>query len=252
MESNIHYSLWGKGNEILVIISGQMGASDIEFSYFTQHVPDGLKLVTFHLRGCGKSKPPQTREFPFHYYQQDADDCASLMNKLNFHTYSVLGFCDGGVSAMKLAAKYPSRVKKLLIINSRSYITKREVDIMHELDSNFNKNILADYIAVYGNEASVQHSYKSYLNALDNFYASGGDLCQSDLSNIQCPTHIINGQEDPVVLPTHGYYLQDRILKSQLHVITNGKHFIHQQFPDKFITFIMSCLKQDTIHWNDC
>ena len=185
MECNIHYSLWGKGDEILVIIPGQMGASDIEFSYFTQHVPDGLQLVTFHLRGCGKSKPPQVRQFPSHYYQQDADDCASVMNKLNIQTYSVLGFCDGGVSAIKLAAKYPARVKKLFLLNSRSYITQHEVDVMHALDGNFSPDVLVDYIAVYGNEARTQQCYRSYLKSLDYFYTCGGDLCQSDLRNIQ-------------------------------------------------------------------
>ena len=63
MESNIHYSVRGKSNEILITIPGHNGAKDVKFSYHIQHIPDSFKLVIFHLRSCTTSKSPKFVNF---------------------------------------------------------------------------------------------------------------------------------------------------------------------------------------------
>ncbi|EDV18934.1 uncharacterized protein TRIADDRAFT_34424 [Trichoplax adhaerens] len=250
METNIYYSLSGNGEETLVIIPGNIGASDIEFSYLIQNVPDHLRIVTFHLRGLGRSKPPQTREYPLDFYYKDADDCAAIMESLGFEKYSVLGFCDGGVSAMILAAKYPTRVQKLILLATRSYNTEKELAILNQLknvESDFDPKVLKDYVKVYGDIVTVQQCFTSYLNTHSILLRNAQGLCQSELSKIQSPTLILHGENDPITPVIHAHYQRENIPRSQLYIIPGGRHFIHHQFPDKFVKFLQAYLLQDTV-----
>ncbi|RDD36032.1 Valacyclovir hydrolase [Trichoplax sp. H2] len=241
METNIYYSLSGNGEETLVIIPGNIGASNIEFSYLIQNVPDHLRIVTFHLRGLGRSKPPQTREYPLDFYYKDADDCAAIMESLSFEKYSVLGFCDGGLSAMILAAKYPTRVQKLILLSTCAYSTEKEFDVLNQfknIDADCNPKILKDYLKVYGDRATVQQCYSNYLNTLSALLRNAQGLCQSELSKIQSPTLILHGENDGSISVTQAHYLRENIPRSQLYIIPDGRHFIHHQFPDKFVKFL--------------
>ncbi|EDV22952.1 uncharacterized protein TRIADDRAFT_28160 [Trichoplax adhaerens] len=249
MKVKIYYSLWGNGEEILFIIPGNIGASDIEFSYFTQNVPDHLRIVTFHVRGCGQSKPPQIREYPLDFYCKDAEDCAAMMKELGFEKYSVLGFCDGGVSAMILAAKYPASVKKLILLSTRSYYTKEELAMISRFEKveNNNPKVLNDYLKIHGDIATYQQCYANYLKTQSILLRKAQGLCQSELSKIQSPTIILHGENDSLTSLVHAYYQRENIAGSQLYVIPSGCHFIQHQFPDKFVKFIQAYLLHDTI-----
>ena len=67
--------------------------------------------------GYGKSQPP-ARDFK-NFFQQDAEIAVKMMNNLGFQRFSLLGWSDGGITALIAAARYfkdPSlEVWKLLI-----------------------------------------------------------------------------------------------------------------------------------------
>ena len=50
-----------------------------------------------------------------------------LLQMLKFDTYSLLGWSDGGITAIVMAAKYPHRIRKCIALGASTYVTKEEV-----------------------------------------------------------------------------------------------------------------------------
>ena len=93
---------------------------------------DALQVVSYDPRGYGKSQPP-VRDFPLGFYQREADDCAALMAALGHERYGVMGWSDGAIAAVKLAASQPEAVVKLCIFGGNSYFTQEDIDAFESL-----------------------------------------------------------------------------------------------------------------------
>ena len=81
------------------------------------------------------SRPPE-RQFviePDHFLKMDALDGYALMQALSFKKFSIFGYCNGGVSAIILAALHPESVQKLVIWGSTAYVTKHDVEIWEKI-----------------------------------------------------------------------------------------------------------------------
>lgn len=81
----------------------------------------------YHCGRYGRSRPPN-RDFPVDFYQRDADDAAGLMEALGYDQYTVMGWSDGAMSAVLLAAAYSSRVERLIIFGGNAFLTNEDID----------------------------------------------------------------------------------------------------------------------------
>ncbi len=81
------------------------------------------KVITFDLRGAGKSsrpdKPPYTMEM-------FADDIRGLMDFLNIEKAHILGRSMGGMIAQNFVLKYPEKVNKLILITTSAGIRNEQ------------------------------------------------------------------------------------------------------------------------------
>ncbi|EDV25369.1 Valacyclovir hydrolase [Trichoplax sp. H2] len=249
----LYYSTWGEGSEILVILPGNLGVGEMDMIHLVKNVPQGVLVVTFHVRGCGQSKPPN-REYSVDFYERDADDCANIMQQLGYKRYSVLGWCDGGVSAMLLAANYPDNVKKLILLGCRAFISEEDQNRYRNMQdiTKFNPFILRDFIKVHGNKETAQTIWSSYLNTFFQLFNRDNNLCQSELTMIKCPTIILHGKHDYLVPAFHAQYLRDHIKGSRLHLISDGRHALQYQFPAKIERLVKTFLMEDAvIPWDE-
>ncbi|XP_029165148.1 valacyclovir hydrolase-like [Nylanderia fulva] len=61
-----------------------------------------------------------------------------------------------------------------------------------------------------------------------------GDLCKQVLSKIKCPTLIIHGGKDVMVLPEHVTYLKQNIANSRMHIMEKGGYNPHLKYFKEF------------------
>ncbi|KAJ9595371.1 hypothetical protein L9F63_013421, partial [Diploptera punctata] len=87
-----------------------------------------LTVIAWEPPGYGKSRPPN-REFPHDFFHRDADWAFKFMKALSINKFSMLGWSDGGITAMILASKYPENVDKMVVWGSNAYIIEEEAKV---------------------------------------------------------------------------------------------------------------------------
>src|ERR1700722_8113789 len=111
-ETSLYYELHGKGDP-LVLIAGY--ACDISFwQPIIETLAKNFKVLIFDNRGSGRSDSPDS----VYSVEMMAQDVIGLMDKVGFHHAHIVGHSMGGAIAQRIAYAYPTRLKKLIIVNS--------------------------------------------------------------------------------------------------------------------------------------
>ena len=76
--------------------------------------------------GYGKSRPPN-RTYPDDFFKRDADLAYNLMKSLGHTKFSVIGWSDGGITSLIMAAEYPENVHKMVVCGANAYIIPDEM-----------------------------------------------------------------------------------------------------------------------------
>ncbi|KAB0391808.1 hypothetical protein E2I00_014429, partial [Balaenoptera physalus] len=162
-------------------------------------------VVAWDPRGYGHSRPPD-RDFPVEFFERDAKDAVDLMKMLKFKKVSLLGWSDGGITALIAAARYPSCINKMVIWGANAYVTDQDEEIYQGIRdvSKWSERTRKPLEALYG---------------FDYFART----CEK-----WCPALIAHGPEPPCRLHTQ---TRDG---SRLHLMPEGKHNLHLRFADEF------------------
>src|SRR4051794_2792421 len=110
---DMYYEIHGEGHP-LVLIHG--GGSTIKTTFGTvlPLLAKTYKVIGVELQAHGHTSDRDAPET----FEQDADDVATLLQQLNISKASILGFSNGGNTAMQVAIRHPEVVDKLVIASS--------------------------------------------------------------------------------------------------------------------------------------
>ena len=217
---------------------GAMGTAETDFKPQLRDLADNMQVVSFDPRGYGKSRPPE-RMFPTDFYQQDADDGAALMAGLGHEKYAVMGWSDGAIAAVMLAAAHAPHVDRLIIFGGNAYFNKDDIDAFEatrDVEANWSKRQKETHYPVYGAEG-LQRMWGRAVDAWAAIYAErDGDVCMREARSIKCPTLVLHGAKDPICLSEHPEWFKENIPgdgNTQLHILPEGKHNLHLRFADE-------------------
>jgi len=236
----MHYERAGKGPALLML-PGALGTGAGDFHAQIQPFSRHFEVIAPDPRGYGRSRPP-TRQFPPDFYRRDAADMLALMDALGHKRFSILGWSDGANAGTILAALHPERVERLVVFGGNSFLTGEEVSAFDAIRkvSSWSPRAAEAMRAVYGDE--LDELWERYVSGLKAIYAAGGDVYQSLLAQVRCPTLILHGAKDPLVPLLHPEGLHHGIAGSRLHIFPDGKHNIHVRYADDFNAIVMEFL----------
>jgi pimeloyl-ACP methyl ester carboxylesterase len=214
-DAKIYYEVYGQGQPIVVLHGGLFG-STVEMADFIDKLKLNFQVIAISLRGHGKSElgtEPVSLE-------QRANDALTVINAVTKDSVMVLGFSDGGFSAYKLAAMYPERVKKMVVIGAGELhpglvefkFTAKDAMI-------FDKAFFEQQLTLMPEPNRLEDLFRG-VNACYSQLTVGKDL----LSSIKCPVLVMAGDRDngnPVerVVSAARY-----IPKHQISIIPNTTH----------------------------
>jgi valacyclovir hydrolase len=173
---------------------------------------------------------------------QDAEDMACLMRALGHDAFAAVGWSNGANSAALLASLYPERVRKPAIWGGNSYISEDDIDRIEKVRSfsNWSARMRQTLGNIYGND--LQSIWSGYCDGLQTHYQAGGQICRDRLHLICCPTLILHGTLDPIVLDFHPRIFHQEIRGSRFHVFSEGCHNVHLALAGEFNTVVADLL----------
>jgi len=198
-----------------------------------------FRVIAPQLHGYGRST--HRSRYALSFYRDDASDLIQLLDSLNIDKVMVLGFSDGGIVGLLLAALYPQRVLALAVMGAQPTINVQNVaDIRHwlleiPLAEDWQKELAKLHGEPYWR--SLPRMYVEVQEALVD--AGGGVITDEELASIRCPCLIMHGKRDRVVPADYARIISERIPNSKMMLFDAG-HAAHLRCEKEYTSAFMS------------
>ena len=243
-DTKLHVVTAGSGPPVLCL-PGALGTAETDFGPQIEALSKHYTVVCFDPRGYGQSREVEGRTFPVDFYARDARDGAYLMAGLGHEQYAVLGWSDGANSGVHLAAMHPERVTKLAIWGANTHYDQEDIEAFEatrNVAESWSPRMRDALEAVYGAE-ELQRIWSEACDAWQQIEQRGGNVCGEEARSVACPTLILHGAKDPMVLQSHPEALHRAIPGSQLHILPEGKHNLHLRYADEVNALLLRFLR---------
>lgn len=194
---NMYYEIYGKGDMPLVLIHGGGSTIEVTFGNILPYLAANNKIIAVELQAHGRTSDRDAPES----FEQDADDVAALLKHLNIAKTNILGFSNGGTTALQIAIRHPQLVNKIVVI-AGSY--KRDgfitgfFDFMKTATFESMPQPLKDaYLKVTPNQAGLLTMFNKDKQRMIDFK----DISDTDISSIKAPALFIVADKDVITIP---------------------------------------------------
>ena len=236
----LYYERRGDGPRAIICIPGALGSVGTDFSPQMTHFGregSGFTIVGFDPRGYGKSRPHARNFSAPGFYRRDAEDAAGVMEKLGFRKFSVLGWSDGGVSGIILAARFPERVQKLVVWGSNAYVSETDIELVKKTRdiAQWSPRMRTAMETLYGGD--FPGMWSDWMDGFCGVYsdpARKGDLCIQEVGQVQSLTLVVHGSRDVLCPSFHADFLTERLKDCRFVSWPEGKHNLHLKHPQEF------------------
>ncbi|XP_018526383.1 valacyclovir hydrolase [Lates calcarifer] len=242
---DLYYEQTGRGKHAVLLIPGALGSTRTDFAPQLKSLnKEHFTVVGWDPRGYGQSRPPD-RDFPSDFFERDARDAVDLMKALGFRKFSLLGWSDGGITALIAAARNPDLINKMVVWGSNAFVSQHDLGLYDAVRdvSKWSARMRQPMEEVYGAEVFAK-TWEAWVDGIAQFAKRPeGSICMELLPLITCPTLIIHGEKDPMVPSFHPQHLLKHIKGSRLHLMPEGKHNLHLRYADEFNKLVEDFLK---------
>ena len=217
--AQIRYVSYGQGEPVLLLHGGLSN----KLSWFSQIpwlVTTGRRVILIDTRGHGESTPGTAALS----YQIFAQDTLQVLDKLGIQSTDIVGWSDGGITALLLGLEAPQRIRRIVAISA-----------------NFNPSGIVPEATITDNEpppnsllTKINHAVRSWWsgagdrhNALESeikaLWRTEPQLEHHDLQAITAPTLVIVGENDIIDL-VHSSELAKMLTHGKLEFVADAGH----------------------------
>jgi pimeloyl-ACP methyl ester carboxylesterase len=214
-DAKIYYEVYGKGQPIVLLHGGLFG-SIVEMSDFIDHLKDDYQVIAINTRGHGKSTlgtEPLT-------LQQRANDAMAVINAVTKDSVTVIGFSDGGYTAYQLAAMYPHRVKKMVVMGAGELSPGvREFNFTAAQAQQMDPAFIAQHLRLNPEPGRLEEMFAGVCACYNKVTVGKGML-----GTIKCPVLVMAGDHDGGNPVERVVSAARHIPKHQISIISNTGH----------------------------
>lgn len=229
----LYFETFGQGEPVL-LLHGALGNAD----YWGNQVPDLAKkyrVIVIDARGHGRS----TRDGKLFSYRLLAADVIALLDLLKIDRISIIGWSDGGNTALQLAIQHPERLRRLFIFSANYKPSGYRLDV----DQNDN---FVRYVELarrdYQRLSATPHGYEIFLQLLSLFWGAEPDFSVDQLNHISVPIVIAAGDHDEAIKREHTEALARMIPSAKLLILPDVSFFAMWQDPQLFNRTLLTFL----------
>ena len=225
----------------VLLIHGFGGTPESDFKGQLPSLRQHFRVLAPHLHGYGRST--QRTHYETSFYRDDAADLVALLDALHTEQVLVLGFSDGGIVGLLLAALYPERVKALAVMGAQHRITPENVaGIRHWLlERPLDEEWQRELAELHG-EPYWRSLPRMYVEGQEALVEAGGVLItDEELSAILCPALIMHGKKDRIVPADYARTIASLLPHAELLLFDAG-HAAHLRCEQEYTAAVMDLL----------
>ena len=231
---NMYYKVCGEGDPLVIL---QEAGIEISSMYNVLGAfAENYQVIALDNRGAGRTDMPDE-----HYsIEMMAEDTIGLMDEIGLESAHFLGISMGARIAQVIAAKYPEKVKSLILnVAAASFpdMFKSILEVSLENANLREKLLLKTGIVFIQKYPPNPESFLRQLKAVADF--DGRDY----LNQINAPTLVINGTKDHLVPMNLTNELTEGIKNSKLIIVDEGHYFAALK-PELLIEHTLEFLKE--------
>lgn len=216
--ARIHYVSYGSGKPV-VLLHGGLSNRLSWFSQIPWLVDAGRQVVLVDTRGHGESTLGQG-ELSYHLFAQDV---VQVLDHLHIQQADIIGWSDGGITALLLGRDWPQRVGKIVAISANfdpSGLTAEASAELQEEDNGLSGNAWQQIKAWW---SGAGERYHTLADKVRHLWRTEPRLSQADLQAIRVPVLVIVGERDMITLE-HSAQLAHWLKNGRLAVIAGAGH----------------------------
>jgi pimeloyl-ACP methyl ester carboxylesterase len=247
----------------LVFIHGALLNSDL-WTHQIETFSDLFQSVAYDLRGHGRSGPSDSMRYTIRTF---ADDLAEILDALELRRPILCGLSMGGMVAQSFAAKYPERVRALVLcdtgISTCHYLTDKILNQAIGLVTP-----TATLLGVpefrrfthFVNQCFGDHSWVAQTDKSIDFVSEAVGMVKpqevvkivtalrkfdsSPLHRPKIPALILNGESDSPFILRHAKILQDAYVGANYRTIPKAGHLANLDNPEGFDLMLLEFLTE--------
>lgn len=223
--AKIYYETFGEGLPLMLIHGG---AATIE-SWFCQipALAEKHLVVVPEARGHGRS-PDVEGEIDF---VRMADDFAGLLDHLGLRDVGLIGWSDGGVTALQMAMDRPDLVSKIVALGTHSRPEGMTEAFTAEIEGAtpelFPEILVSGYKAL---SPDGPDHWPVVFGKLRTMWLTLPDFGDEELGSVKCPVLLLNGETD-IVRPEETERMEELIPNARRLVLRGATHYAPVEMP---------------------
>ena len=215
----LYYETYGAGQPLVVIHGNGMsiGTLAAQIAFFRQH----HHVIAMDARDHGRSsdsREPLT-------YEKMTDDLAALIDHLSLDSVDVLGWSDGGIEALLLGIRHPTKVRKIVAMAPN--LSPGPEAVYTETDDMV-RSMLASMSDSVRNTPQGRRDLK-----VTEMLLKEPHIAPAMLARITAPTLILAADHDVIRLE-HIVDMFNHLPRGQLGIFPNSTHMVPYDDPPLF------------------
>ena len=214
----IYYEVHGRRDGVpLILLHGGGSTIEVTFGRVLPSFANRRRVIALEEQGHGRTSD---REGPV-TFESSADDVAGLLRHLKVDRADLFGFSNGASTALQLAIRHPSLVRKLVFASS---MTKRDGarpqlwEFIAQADfSNMPQPLKDAFLRVNSDARQLETMHDKDAARMRSFH----DVPDALVASVRAPTLIVLGDQD-IVKPEHALELTRLIPGARLLVLPGG------------------------------
>lgn len=249
---DVHHVVTGPAGAPVVVLSNSLGSTHAMWDAQIEDLAEHFRVVRYDTRGHGSSPVPAGP------YDIDdlADDVVALLDTLGVEKAHFVGLSLGGMTGMRLAARNPDRVDRLVVLCTGAKLdpasawrdraaTVREQGSPAVAEAVVQRWFTAPYLAA---NPDLKASCEATVGATPaEGYASCCEVIAAmdlrpDLPTISAATLAIAGADDPATPPPLLREIADGVQDGRLLVVPRSAHLASAEQPETVTPAIIAHL----------
>jgi len=233
--ARIWYASYGDGPPV-ILLHGGLGHSGNWGHQVPALVEHGYRAIVIDSRGHGRS----TRDDQPYRYERMAADVIAVMDALDLARAGFVGWSDGAVIALLLAASSPARVAGVVF-----FACNMDPSGVKPLEpSPLLDRCLGRHARDYARLSATPAQFKPFSAAVNLMMSTQPNYTAAQLANIAVPVAVVHGEHDEFIRREHAEYLAATIPDAAFIPLPDVSHFAPLQRPDLFNGAMLAVLDE--------